>query len=327
MLRCGVDVAALLASVQIPLEQLAAPEAMLRWEQVEQLVAAVAQIGGHTDLALDVGRSLKLSSHSMVGFGMLSSPNADYALRLASRFFKLIMPAFRMRYRARAGQAEIAFEPAVPMSRLSLQFHLEVVAAATHCELRELLQGRLPDYDLYLSIPEPPHAARYAEFPEMRCHFGWPGAPGLLMRLAGDFAEHPLALADPASLKMAEARCDAMVQRAVARGKVSDWIDMMLRESGDGWPTMVELAHTLNRSPRTLERYLAREGMRFDEIARRARHAKACALLDAGELSITQIAYELGYTDAANFTRAFRRDAGMPPSRYRLQRGQQTDAD
>ncbi|SFF37056.1 AraC-type DNA-binding protein [Fontimonas thermophila] len=317
LLRMGVDITRILKAARISLERINHPDAMMRLDQVEALVAEAFALTGRTDLALDVGRALKLSSHSLVGYGMLSSPDADYALRLAARFFKLIMPAFRMRYRTRSGFAEIAFTPVLSMSRLCFQFHLETLAVATHWELRELLEGRIPDYDLYYSIPEPPHAARYAEMPEARCHFGWEPTPGLRMVFATDFREHPLALSDPSALKMAEQRCNAMVRTALARGRVSDWVGMMLRESGEGLPTLVELAHTLNLSPRTLDRYLRREGTHYRELARRARLDKACALIATGDMSLTQIAYELGYTDAANFTRAFRRETGLSPSAYR----------
>lgn len=316
LMRQGVDVTRVLKAARIGLDRLNHPDATLRLGQVEAMLAEVAQITGRSDLAVDVGKVLKLSSHSLVGYGMLTSPNADYALRLVSRFFRLVMPTFRMRYRANAQQAELLFQPTVTMSALCFQFHIEAVAIAAHCEVRELLDGRVPDYDLYFSIAAPPHAARYAEFPEMRCHFGWESTPGLRLRFATDMAARALPMSDPNSLKMAETRCAALVRSAVDQGTVSDWVVMMLRESADGMPTIVELAHTLNLSPRTLDRYLLREGVRFRDLSGKIRHERACGLLRAGELSVSQIAFELGYTDAANFTRAFRRAAGVSPSAY-----------
>ncbi|MFA5940901.1 MAG: AraC family transcriptional regulator ligand-binding domain-containing protein [Sinimarinibacterium sp.] len=317
LLREGINVAQVMKAARISPERIGQPEATLRFDQVEALIAEVFSMTGRSDLAIDVGRALKLSSHSLLGYGMLSSPNVDYALRLASRFFKLIMPTFRMRYRATPGRAEILFTPAVSMSHLCFQFHLEAVAVATYWELRELLEGHVPDYDLYFSIAEPPHAARYAELVGARCRFGWETAPGVRMLFATDFRARALALSDPTSLKMAETRCNALVRKAVAGGKVSDWVRMMLREAGEGLPSQVELARTLNLSARTLDRYLAREGVRFRVMANEVRHEKACELLKAGELSVTQIAYELGYSDASNFTRAFRQRAGISPVAYR----------
>ncbi|MFX4627876.1 AraC family transcriptional regulator, partial [Acinetobacter baumannii] len=76
--------------------------------------------------------------------------------------------------------------------------------------------------------------------------------------------------------------------------------------------------------PRTLDRHLKTEHTSFRELARAARMARAMAMLDDTSLAITRIAYELGYSDAANFTRAMRRDAGMTPVEYRRQRARPT---
>jgi len=39
--------------------------------------------------------------------------------------------------------------------------------------------------------------------------------------------------------------------------------------------------------------------------------------LQRGQLTVQEVAYLLGYTDLANFRRAFRRWQGMSPSDYR----------
>ncbi len=321
MAAAGVDVLALMVAARIRPDAITRPEAMLRLSQVEAFVDAALEATGRPDIALDLGRALKPSAHSIVGYAMLSSPNVDYALRVVSRYFRLVMPSFRMRYRSDAHSAEVAFTPALSMGHRCLNFHLETMAAATHWEMRELIPGRMPDYALSLSIPQPAHFARYAEMAEARVHFASEAAPGLRMTFNCDLSQFPLAMSDSSALKMAESRCAAMVRNALAVGKVSDWVTMMLREASDGVPSLTELAHTLNLSARTLDRYLAREGSSFRELSTRVRHQMACELLRGGTLNITQIAYQLGYTDAANFTRAFRRQANCSPSDYRQRRG------
>ena len=161
--------------------------------------------------------------------------------------------------------------------------------------------------------------ARYAELAGARCHFSWDATPSLRMIFPGETAQHPLNLADPAALQMAEARCRDMVRRVIMSGHVSDWVSMMLREASDSMLTLVELAETLNLSARTLDRYLKKEQTSFRELTREARHARSLALLDDPTMTITQVAHELGYTDASNFTRAFRRDMGMTPADFRHQ--------
>ena len=120
-------------------------------------------------------------------------------------------------------------------------------------------------------------------------------------------------MADRGAREMAESRCEQLLRKTAQANGVTDWVTMMLREAHEGMPTLAELARLLNLSPRTLDRHLAREGSRYLEISKRIRHEKACALLEAGGQSITQVAYELGYKDGANFTRAFRRECGPQP--------------
>lgn len=313
----NTDVNQILEPLQLKLSSLSEPDASLPWRTVEALIEGAEVVRKHPGLALDLGRRLKLTSHSFVGFGILSSPNVDYALRLAARYFRLIMPSFHMRYQVNAEQAEISYAPQIPMSQHCMDFHLEALAVATHYEARDLLEGAMPQYDLHLSYAKPAHAQRYEELREARCHFSSLPTPGISMRFPAAIANKPLALSDNAALKMAESRCRDLVSKVVAKKSVSDWIEMMLRESGDGMPKLAELAHTLNLSTRTLDRHLQREGTGFRDLRNRVQLDKARQMLSEQTQSITQIAHELGYTDAANFSRAFKREAGLSPRAYR----------
>lgn len=68
---------------------------------------------------------------------------------------------------------------------------------------------------------------------------------------------------------------------------------------------------------RSLQRALARRGVSFWELVQRHREARANALLDAGELSLADIADELGYADATAFSRAYKAWTGRPPRERR----------
>jgi len=316
----GVNVAALLQAARIRPAVAKAPDAVLRLSQVEALLDEIFRLTQRRDQSHDLGRALKLSSHSIVGYGMLSSPTVGYAMTLAARYFRLIMPSFRMRFRVDAEHAEIDILPVLPMSTSCLLFHLEAIAVALHWEIRELLKNQMPRYELYLSIAPPPHRERYNELVEARCHFGWQSRPGLRMQFPAAVALRTPALADVGAVQMAEKRCNELIRSAIAQGKVGDWIRMMLREASDGWPSLNELAQTLNLSSRTLDRYLEKEGESFRKLSNRTRHEKALELLDDERLTVTHIAHELGYTDMSNFARSFRREAGVAPGDYRSHR-------
>lgn len=68
---------------------------------------------------------------------------------------------------------------------------------------------------------------------------------------------------------------------------------------------------------RALQRQLAREGVTFRQLIDEARFEAATELLREPGATVTDVASELGYEHIADFTRAFRRWAGVSPSEYR----------
>jgi len=71
-------------------------------------------------------------------------------------------------------------------------------------------------------------------------------------------------------------------------------------------------------SLRSFQRQLADNGgYRFREFVSQVRFNEAKSLLMDQELQITEVAQALGYSEQANFTRAFVRWVGMPPGEYR----------
>jgi AraC-like DNA-binding protein len=70
-----------------------------------------------------------------------------------------------------------------------------------------------------------------------------------------------------------------------------------------------------------LQRRLREAGLSYREIVGAARLARAEALLRETDLTVTEIALELGYNEHANFSRAFRRATGCTPSDFRTRAG------
>lgn len=77
------------------------------------------------------------------------------------------------------------------------------------------------------------------------------------------------------------------------------------------------VAETLAMSRRGLQRGLAEQGLSYSQMLNEVRVRRAADSLTAGDKPIAEIAYDLGYTDASNFTRAFRRQTGVSPHAFR----------
>lgn len=101
-------------------------------------------------------------------------------------------------------------------------------------------------------------------------------------------------------------------------GKLVDTLKLMLPSYlGGKVPTLMDIAEMANTSRRNLQRMLAGSGVTYRGIVNAVRFERATALLRRPEIKIVDIALSLGYTDAAHFTRAFRKMAGVSPLQFR----------
>ena len=84
------------------------------------------------------------------------------------------------------------------------------------------------------------------------------------------------------------------------------------RRPAESW-----VCRKLRTSTRTMQRALAAKQTSYERILSRVLSRRAAALVSDNRISITQIGYELGYSDVAHFTRAFTRWFGESPQSWR----------
>ncbi|MEV5050524.1 AraC family transcriptional regulator [Arthrobacter sp. LAR12-1-1.1] len=81
---------------------------------------------------------------------------------------------------------------------------------------------------------------------------------------------------------------------------------------------MSEAAALVGMSEPTFSKYFKRAtGQNFSDLVRKLRLAHARRLLEQSDKSISDICYEVGFTNLSNFNRHFRNDAGETPRDYR----------
>jgi AraC-like DNA-binding protein len=83
-------------------------------------------------------------------------------------------------------------------------------------------------------------------------------------------------------------------------------------------PSLEHAARVTGVSQRTIKRRLFDEGLTYRGILDRIRFESARKMLVESELSVGQIAREVGYSGPNNFIRAFKRISGVTPIEYRV---------
>jgi AraC-like DNA-binding protein len=87
-------------------------------------------------------------------------------------------------------------------------------------------------------------------------------------------------------------------------------------------PNKVEdVARRVATSPRQLQRVFAEvDGLGFRAYLRRVRMCRAAELLATTDLPVREVAQQVGYRDASQFSKAFKRTRGVTPSEARAAR-------
>ena len=85
----------------------------------------------------------------------------------------------------------------------------------------------------------------------------------------------------------------------------------------DAAPSIGFVAEKLRVSERTLRRRLNEEGINFRDLLKEIRHETALYYLGKTEMRIDNIARQLGYSETANFRKAFKEQCGKSPRQWR----------
>lgn len=116
----------------------------------------------------------------------------------------------------------------------------------------------------------------------------------------------PLLVQADASSKATEALRSSLEAAAALSSQLSDHRDIKLEA----------VARDLGLSVRTLQRRLSYCGVDFKDLLDETRREEALRLISEAEHTMTEIAYRLGYSDPAHFTRAFKRWTGKAPFQF-----------
>lgn len=314
----GVDTARLLDRAGIDPALFNNRDSMLTSVEVENLILAAKELTGREDLGFETGRRVKINAHNLLGYGLISCPTVDDLLRMGSRHFGLIQENWGMRYRRNsAGAGECTYTPLVAMPQATLVFSLEAIALAHQNHIHHLVGQHLGGYDMYLSISEPAHLQRYELLSPVRFHFDASALPGVRVVMPPAMLELPLALGDEEVMREIDARCSVLGQKPT-RGEVTwtDYVTMKLRDARGARITMEDIAQSAQVSARTLDRNLKKEGLGFRALADQVRFERACEMLSVPGVTAVEVAQQLGFSDAPNFNRAFRRVRGLTPGQF-----------
>jgi len=280
---------------------------------VTRLWAAAVEATGDPCFGLQVPRFVTPTTLHALGYAILASPNLEAAFQRVIRFQRLISDATEQRLELAADRYRFVIEK---LSPLGPPYEAVDAFLATAVRTFRALSGtaRISPLGIHLQRPEPTPSELYYKI--FRCPITFE-APQDVLEYSRRDVEAPLPNGNADLARQNDAIVADYLARTGRVGSLADRVHSLLVEHlPDGGPAEADLARHLCMSPRNLELQLAQEGTSYKALLNRARENLARSYLQQGKYSIKEIAFLLGFADAATFTRAFRRWTGQPPRRF-----------
>jgi AraC-like DNA-binding protein len=305
----GGDVARWLAMSGRREADLAAPGFALDLAGLQALVRDAIAITGEPALGLFVGERLVATTHGMLGYAATSSPTLRDALALFARFTAVRTSLLAIALEPQPRALRIRFVETRPLGDLRRPV-LETVMLSVKNVIAAIAPGVIID-KVAFPFAAPAYAALARELFACKLAYAasWAG-----FAVPSRALDAPLRLADPDSFREAAAVCERELDKLTARETITSRVRRLLLAPSRGFPSLAITARLLHMTPRTLHRRLVDDGTSYRAILDDVRHALALEHLRAGTLALAEIADALGYSDLANFRRAFKRWEAAPPS-------------
>jgi AraC-like DNA-binding protein len=279
----------------------------------EKLVRRALALSGEPWLGWEFGLSMGVSTHGFLGYAAMSSATMGDAIDLAVKFFRTRSTIVALEFFVESGQAVIQANEQLALNDLA-SFTIESLFSSLYFMGQKMLADRKLTGEVRFAYPEPPY------FEKLKLLLPGPSlfdCPHHQLRFDAELLTLPLKFADPRLSQMAESQCEEEMAGIQLPPALLGQVKRVILAEVGNFPNVDEVANQLHMSSRTLKRKLQQLGTSYQKVLDDLRRGLAVEYLTRSRHSIDEIASLLGYSDASNFARAFRRWTGKNPSDYR----------
>lgn len=285
---------------------------ILALDAFEQSIQDAIDATGEPAFGLLVGERMLINSHGMLGYAAMNSATLGEAIALVEQYFLTRTRLVSVRQQTMGAEVRFIFDETLPLRKVRRPV-LEAIVLTIKNVYDYITAGEAPIPYVCFPFEAQPYAELAQELFSCNVRYGQPWC-GFVFPT--DALSEPLAMADPTTLQQAIQACQRELQRMAAEPSWVAKVTRVLLEKQGVFPSLNVTARLFNLTPRTLHRRLIEEGTSYRGVLDEVRHMLALEHLKSGKLSIPEIAYVLGYTDTANFRRAFIRWQAVSPASY-----------
>jgi AraC-like DNA-binding protein len=274
----------------------------------DRFLDSAAAALGDVAIGITLAERLPIGSLGMLDYALCMSANMGEALQRVQRFYAYATQRARMELTVDGARATLAWTrvPGARQSRHWVEFAPAIVAQ----RMRQTLPVEPSFLDVAFSHSPP------ADDAEHRRHFGAVrfDAAHDLLAFEASLLELPLQTASASFAGLLDARMKEITPAVDVDPFLVKVRAAIVRRLDARETSLAAAAEELSSKSRTLQRALQARGTSHARLLDEARRTRAMRLLEEGQLSLSDVAIDLGFSEPSAFFRAFRRWTGTSPT-------------
>ena len=280
---------------------------------VLELLNGAVFLTGDEDIGLKAARQIVPGDYAPLEYAARSASTWGESIAAVGRYLRLVNDALRFSITSEGPRTLIELDSVVPLPRASADFQ----SAAFHVSGSHIWAPSFDtQYEVWFKHAAPASLTEYERtFVNGTLRFEATSngfvVPSELLLL-------PNPSADPNLHQIMRQYAERMLADLPGASSTTSQVrEIVAKRLAQGTPSAPAVARELSMSRRTLARRLEQEGTSFTELLEDVRRCMAMHYVRRTDMSMTEIAYNLGFSQQSAFHRAFRRWTGQTPLEYR----------
>jgi AraC-like DNA-binding protein len=313
----GIDPEKLFAKAAINPTLRHDPNARISADQLDRLIWIAKQESHDDAFAFHLVERVHPSYYGVMGYAWLASETLRKAFELLCRYQKLLSDDGIVHLEDTGTHLKIELEWQSHIERdpaLRERVRLSNVVRLCRMNCGESFK---PDKVFFMQEEPAKPAAYYTYF---RCELEF-GAEASAILIDAETADHPLPGYDPRLLMLFEKQIIDYLAKLNKDDIVGQTKSIIFDQLPFGQVAIDQIAERLFLSERTLRRRLKEASTSFKDLLAETRRELGERYIQDSSLSLTEIAYMLGFSDSSSLSRAYKNWTGKSPSEHRNQQG------
>lgn len=311
----GVPEADILRGIELPKGALSSPATRVSLNQIIECYQNAMRHARNPLFAFSAGLKVHLSAYGMYGFAMLSSIDFRKTMEFAVRYHRLATPLTDISFREENSQAVWTITPiAHPLvDRRMYRFLVELQMGIHFSLLRDVMGPSFLAREIAVTYAATKQS--YSPPPVFGCamRFSYPRNE---LAFDATWLDRSADLGNEVTHAALVALCDRLMDEFNSRTGIAGKVRELLLTNFVRPTRFSMIAERLHMTLRTLRRRLDEECTSYRQLLDETRMHVAIRYLRDTDLAIDEIAYSLGFNEAAAFRRAFQRWTNRSPLEF-----------